>query len=422
MWTIKKEVGIMHAISRLKFYILIIAVIVINESPTRAQSAEREKVLDSFFLSAVERGRIAGVHALVAVEGEKVYAKTFGYADIESGLELKEDAIYRIASMTKIVTAMAALQLWEQGVYDLDDPVSKFLPEFKNAKVLKTTAVNRDTPPFDMEELEREPTIRDLFRHTAGIWGGQRYTNIGLRQWTGTLDGFVERLISVPLNCQPGTKFEYGYSSDVLGLLIEKWSGQCLDDYFREKIFEPLKLNDSGFVIEDGKLARLANHYHFDGERLVCKEKSADSPFRKRANALSGGGGWDYSYPGLLTSMDDWLVIMELIRNYGIIDKVRILKEETIRLMCSDQLGNIPGAFEIGTGYGLGLGVITDGKKHGHHAATGTVYWAGGPHSTYFYIDFENKISAAMFMQSGPFDIDGMMNEFLRRSHRFCGE
>ena len=408
----------MFVVIRFRCVLLLVSFMLCNGSLLWADSAAGEKELDEFFQGAVDKGRIAGVHAMISVDGERLYSKMFGYADIEAKVELEEDAIYRIASMTKIVTAIAALQLWEKGLYELDEPVSKYLPVFKDVRVLTAGSPNRDKGPFETEELDREPTVRDLFRHTAGIWGGQRYTNIGLRKWGGTLDGFVERLVSVPLNCQPGTKFEYGYSSDVLGLLVEKWSGKSLDVYFRENIFVPLKLVDSGFVIADDKLGRLANHYHFDGEKLVCEERNADSPFRKRARALSGGGGWNYSYPGLLTSMDDWQVIMELLRNYGIYNNVRVLKEETVKLMCSDQLGDIPGAFEEGAGYGLGLGVVTDGEVHGHHAGTGTVYWAGGPHSTYFYIDFENKISAAMFMQSGPFDIDGMMNGFLERSHR----
>ena len=381
----------------------------------------QDSLLTDFFQQAITQGKIAGVHAIVAKNGELVYSKTFGYADIEKQIPLESDAIYRIASMTKIVTTIAALQLWEKGLFQLDDPVSKYLPVFEKATVLKKGMENQFEPPYETEPLERQPTLEDLFRHTAGIWGGNRYTVAGLRNWEGSLQGFVERLVSVPLATQPGTKFQYSYALDVIGLLIEKWSGQPLDIYFKEHIFDPLGLKDTGFVISEDNLHRLPNHYTYQDGQLIFEEGGETSPFLKRSQALSGGGGWYYSYPGLLTSAKDWLTIMELIRNDGTYNGIQLLKPGTVKMMCEDHLRSIPGAFEPGAGYGLGIGVVIDGLVHGKGASTGTVYWAGGPHNTYFYIDFEKGLSAAMFMQTGPFGLDNIMNEFRIRSQKVFG-
>ena len=160
--------------------------------------------------------------------------------------------------------------------------------------------------------LERDITIRDLLRHTAGIYGGSRYTRAGLRDWSGSLEGFVEQLASVPLDCQPGTRFQYSYSTDVLGYLVEVVSGEPLDVYFAKHILAPLDMKDTGFVVPDEKISLLTNHYRFREGRLMCQEEAETSPFRQRAQALSGGGGWNYSYPGVVTTVRDWWRFMEL--------------------------------------------------------------------------------------------------------------
>ena len=402
----------------MKILVSLCTVVLIFQS-AYATSLEDQDVLTPYLEQEVQQGKIAGVHAMVCKDGEIIYSKRFGYSNTEAKTELPDNAIYRIASMTKVVTAIAALQLWEKGLYKLDDPVSFYLPYFRDVRVLKDP--EDFEPPYETEAPRREPTIRDLLRHTSGIWGGHRYTIAGLRDWNGSLDEFVEQLVSVPLDNQPGSRFRYSYSLDVVGLLIEKWSGQNLDDYFEQNIFQPLGLEDTGFVIPEEKIDRLVSHYDYKDDQLICYESPENSPFRVRSKALSGGGGWNYSYPGLTTTIHDWLVIMETIRNYGIYNNARILKAPTVRLMCMDHLGNIPGALIKGTGYGFGVGVVIDEKLHGKGASDGTVFWAGGPHNTYFYIDFKKKLSGALFLQSGPFGIDDIMNGFLIRSQQMFG-
>ncbi len=381
-------------------------------------AAEYENdTLTSFFKGKVDNGRISGVHVVVLKDGIVEYSKQFGYSNIEKKTPLGPNGIYRIASMTKIVSAIAALQLWEQGRFNLDDPVSKFISAFENIQVFKPNANRTFSDKYDTEPAKRQPTIRDLLRHTAGIRLGEIGTQKRLRNWQGTLEEYVQCLAEIPLDNNPGTKFEYGFSIDVLGLIIEKLSGQPLDEYCKEHIFEPLKLSDTSFVISDKNLKRLVNHYELKDDKLVCIEDQQTSPFRKRAKALSAGGGWDYSYPGLLTSANDWVTIMETIRNNGTYNGITILKQETVDMMCQDQLGDIPG-FQPGLGYGLGIGVVTDTDTHGLNAANGTVFWAGSPHNTFFYIDKKNKISALMFLQSGPFYLDDIMNQFWQRSNK----
>lgn len=162
--------------------------------------------LTPFLQKEVSEGKVAGVHAILFKDGEEVYSEKFGYSNIEEKHPIADDSIYRLASMTKIVTAIAALQLWEDGKFKMDDPVSDYLPYFSKASVLKEPGDFE--APYETVACKREVTIRDLFRHTAGIWGGQRYTIAGLRDWSGSLDGFVERLISVPLDTQPGSRFQ----------------------------------------------------------------------------------------------------------------------------------------------------------------------------------------------------------------------
>lgn len=277
-------------------------------------STERLTRIDETFGQLVDQGQIAGVSLLIARHGQVAYRRDLGFMDVENQIPMSPDAIFRIASMTKALTAVAVLQLFEQGRFMLDDPAANFIPALKTMRVMDPNQTGADPNHPRTMALERDITIRDLLRRTAGIYGGPRYTRAGLRHWTGSLEGFVERLADVPLDCQPGTRFQYSYSTDVLGYLVEVVSGQPLDEYFAEHILTPLDMRDTGFVVPPEKVSRLTNHYRFADDRLVCAEEAATSPFLKRAEALSGGGGWSYSYPGVVTTMRDWWRFMEMLR------------------------------------------------------------------------------------------------------------
>jgi CubicO group peptidase (beta-lactamase class C family) len=385
-------------------------------------STERLARIDRTFQGLVDQGQIAGVSLLIARQGQVAYRRDLGFMDVEGKKPMSPDAIFRIASMTKALTAVAVLQLFEQGHFLLDDPAANLIPVLKTMRVMDPNQTGADPNQPRTMPLARDITIRDLLRHTAGIYGGSRYTRAGLRDWSGSLKGFVERLASVPLDCQPGTRFQYSYSTDVLGYLVEVVSGQPLDEYFAEHILTPLDMPDTGFVVPPDKVSRLTNHYRFADGQLACVEKAATSPFLRRAEALSGGGGWSYSYPGAVTTVRDWWRFMEMLRNHGQLDGVRILSPNTVKLMCSDHLGAIPGAFEPGAGFSVGVGIITDSIKHGQLAGNGTIYWAGGPHNTYYFVDFEEQMCGIFFMQTEPWNHLDLMRRFLVLSHQALQE
>ncbi len=385
---------------------------------TVSLSSERLTRIDRTFQELANQEQIAGVSLLISRKGQVAYRRNIGFMDVETQKEMAPDAIFRIASMTKALTAVAVLQLFEQGHFMLDDPAAQLIPVLKTMRVMDPNQAGADSNQPRTIPLVRDITIRDLLRHTSGIYGGSRYTQAGLRNWQGSLEEFVERLASVPLDCQPGTRFQYSYSTDVLGYLVEVVSGRPLDEYFVKRITTPLDMVDTGFVVPPDKVSRLTNHYCFSDGKLVCKEKTASSPFLKRAKALSGGGGWSYSYPGLVTTIEDWWRFLEMLRGYGQLDGVRVLSRKTVELMCADHLGDIPGAFEPGTGHGLGVGVITDTNKHSQLAGNGTIFWAGGPHNTYYFVDFEEQMCSIMFMQTEPWNHLNLMRRFLVLSHQ----
>jgi CubicO group peptidase (beta-lactamase class C family) len=382
-------------------------------------SAERLGRIDRAFQAAVDEGRIAGALVLIGRRGKVAHLRTFGYADIESRRRMSDDAIFRIASMTKTVTAVAALQLLEEGRFGLDDPVSRYIPAFGKARVLAADQSGADTAEPRTVDVERPMTIRDLFRHTSGIWaGGERYEKAGLRDWKGSLAGFVEKLAALPLGYQPGAQFRYGYSTDILGYLVEVVSGMPLDRVFAQRIFEPLDLRDIGFTVPQEKVRRLTSDYRYsDKEGLVCEDRAESSLFLRRAEGLSGGGGWSYSYPGLVTTARDWWRFVEMLRRYGQFEGRRILCRKTVELMCADHVGNIPSDLRPGIGYGLGVGVVRDAAANGHLASQGTIYWAGGPHNTYYFVDFREEMSGVLLMQNGPYGHD-LMRRFLALAHQ----
>ncbi len=372
--------------------------------------------VDRAFQAAVDEGRIAGALVLIGRRGRVAHLRTFGYADVESRKRMSDDAIFRIASMTKTVTAVAALQLFEEGRFGLDDPVSRYIPAFAKARVLAVDQGGAGDGEPRTTDVTRPMTIRDLFRHTSGISVGD--TAPELREWHGPLGAFVERLAALPLAYQPGAEFRYGYSIDVLGHLVEVLCGMPLDRVFAERIFQPLDLSDTGFTVPAERVGRLTSDYRYsDKEGLVLVDRAERSLFLRRADGLSGGGGWSYSYPGLVTTARDWWRFIEMLRRCGQLDGRRILSRKTVELMCADQLGNIPSDLRPGMGYGLGVGVVRDAAANGQLASQGTIYWAGGPHNTYYFVDFKEEMSGILLMQTGPYGHD-LMRRFITLAHQ----
>jgi CubicO group peptidase (beta-lactamase class C family) len=361
--------------------------------------------------TAVQRNiddqRIAGAVTLVVRRGKLAWFKAQGMSDRESGKPMTTDAMFRICSMTKPITSVAAMMLYEEGKFLLDDPVSKYLPEFKNPKVLVKPASGE---PYTIPAT-KEITIRDLMRHTSGMtyhWNddlGPTYekANVasGLLEYEGTIGDSVKRLAGLPLLFNPGDRFEYSLSVDVLGRLVEVLSGKPLDEFFRERIFAPLGMNDTYFFVPDNKLGRLAAAYTYYHEKGL--HRFPDSPIREGSFVYSAG--YPYHGPrklfsggaGLVSTAMDYAVFCQMMLEEGKAGKVRLLSRKTVELMTHDQLG------KIGPDQGFGLGFGVEGIKSPLEelGSAGAYAW-GGFFYTAFSIDPKEQMIVVFMAQLHP--------------------
>ncbi|MGH9494962.1 MAG: serine hydrolase domain-containing protein, partial [Candidatus Sulfotelmatobacter sp.] len=317
--------------------------------------------------TAVQRGiddkRIAGAVTLVIRRGHVAWFKAQGMSDREAAKPMPTDAMFRICSMSKPITSVAVMMLYEEGKFLLDDPISKYLPEFKDAKVYVKPASG---DPYTIP-ASKPITIRDLLRHTSGLtynWNsdlGPLYekANVasGLLQYDGTIGDSVKKLAALPLLFNPGDKWEYSLGVDVLGRLVEVVSGKPLDEFFRTRIFEPLGMNDTYFYPPDNKLDRLAAAYtYYDGKGLdrfpdtPIREGSfvysADYPYRGPKKLFSGGAG-------LVSSAMDYARFCQLMLDEGKVGSIRLLSRKSVELMTHDQLGKIGPDQAFGLGFGI---------------------------------------------------------------------
>jgi CubicO group peptidase (beta-lactamase class C family) len=349
-------------------------------------SSVKVEELSKFMQSLVDQGKIAGGVTMMARHGKVIHLKAVGMADREAEKPMQIDAIFRIASMTKPVTSVAVMMLYEQGKLGLDDPVWKYMPEFKNPKVL--VSVN----PLRTEPAKREITIRHLLTHTSGL-GYPSTPHLGaLYEQHGipcgcvsapvTLEENMRKLAGVPLLFHPGEKWEYGMSTDVLGRVIEVVSAVTLDRFFETEIFTRLGMKDTFFKVPREKVPRLVAAYIpleagirklKDGEIVKhgADPISADYPYLESHRYLSGGGD-------LCSTVTDYMRFCQMLLNRGQLDSVRLLREETIGMMTTNQLGTLPNRF----GFGFGIMPETDDI---HRQLRGSYNW-GGYWSTSFRI------------------------------------
>lgn len=356
---------------------------------------------------AINDQRIAGAVTLVVRHGKVAWYDAQGMADREAGKAMPKDAIFRICSMTKPITTTAVMMLYEEGRFLLDDPVSKYLPEFKDPQVLKKT----DSGKTYTVPASREITIRDLLRHTSGLtyqWNGvlgQLYDDndvaSGLVQYDGTIAESVKHLAALPLLFNPGERWEYSLSVDVLGRLVEVVSGLPLDQFFRTRILDPLGMKDTYFYLPDNKAARLAAAYTYYDDKGLQRfpEKpivegalaySADYPIRGPKKLFSGGAG-------LCSTAMDYARFCQMLLNSGKLGDVRILSRKSVELMSHDQLGN------INPDFGFGLGFEVEGVKAplADLGSPGEFQW-GGFFYTKFVIDPHEDMIVISMMQLHP--------------------
>lgn len=355
----------------------------------------------------VDDGLLAGVVTMAARDNKIVHFESVGYRDKEASAPMTNDALFRIYSMTKPITGVALMMLYEEGKFKLSDPVEKYLPELKDLKVY---AGQDDDGNMVTEPQSHKMTVRELMSHTGGLTYGifaqspvdGMYVDAGLLDTTVPLSEFVSRLGKIPLKTQPGTKWEYSVSVDVQGYLVEKLAGQTFGSFLEDKIFQPLGMTDTDFYVPEEKASRFAQVYGYgpDGD-LVPGEGFPDANFMIDP-VFEGGGG------GLVSSTMDYMRFSQMLLSGGELDGVRILSPLTVDIMHRDQTPKAVDGIGLGargTSFGLDFAVINDPVEAESYSA-GEYYW-GGAAGTWFWIDpVENLVFVGMIQQFGSLTPD----------------
>ncbi|HLF79127.1 MAG TPA: serine hydrolase domain-containing protein [Dehalococcoidia bacterium] len=354
--------------------------------------------------SYVDDAKYAGAISMVARRGKVVHFETYGNMDDEAGKPVMSDTIYRIYSMTKPIVSVALMTLYEDGRFQLDDPASKFIPQFKGIKVFE----RGDVDSYQTREASREVTIRDLLTHCSGLTASgttspvaELYQRAGLRGSSsdGTLVDFINKLGSLPLKCDPGAEWNYGVSTDVVGYLCEVMSGQRLDHFLRQRILDPLGMKDTGFQVPQHDIYRFAANYKFGGEngaRYTLSDAPATSPYTMNRTYLSGAGG-------LVSTASDYMRFCKMLANGGELDGARIIGPRTLRFMT---MNHLPGGKDLaalnstgptesardGVGFGLGFAVLLDPSVSQTLGTPGEYYWGGAASTAFFVSPAEDLI------------------------------
>ncbi len=362
----------------------------------------------AWMANMVETGQVAGASTLLARHGQVVDFRTFGKARLGDEAPLAADTIFRIYSMTKPVTAVAMMILFEEGRWRLDDPVTKFLPEFEGQKVFAGLEADGT---LRLEDARRPPTMRELMSHTAGLAYGlfdihpveAAYRQGGVMTAT-SLDDLARRAAALPLMFQPGTEWFYSIASSLQGLIVERLSGQSLGAFLQSRVFDPLRMPDTGFQTGADKAHRLAGIYAGDGQGgLQPATHIFDVPILDAAAPppFEDGGG------GLVSTTADYVRFAQMILNRGELDGVRILAPETVDLMATNAIPDAVLArthplrllpFNPAFGFGLGFSIVHDPEALGVCEGLGTLSWGGGG-GTWFWIDPTHDIVAVGMIQ-----------------------
>jgi CubicO group peptidase (beta-lactamase class C family) len=401
-------------------------------SPASAGLDERQlqRITEHLQTRYIDAGRIAGCQVAVARHGHVGYFRSFGLRDLERSAPVEEDTIWRIYSMTKPITGVALMSLYERGMFQLSDPVTRFIPQWRDLKVREAAQEGPDR----LVDPERPMTVRDLMMHMSGLGfaGGATLQELfsadkaqpgeGLapgarRGRDATLQTMIERYAGYPLEFHPGTRWFYSVSTDVCGRLVEIMSGQRFDDYLRETVFEPLGMNDTAFMVPDSKVGRFAACYRRNtSKKLVLVDDPQRSGFRKEPSFLSGGGG-------LVSTTPDYLRFCQMLLGGGELDGVRILGRKTIELMAANHLPGggdlrsvaLPGGYgEVGfagMGFGLTVAVAQAPTATQVIGSPGEYMW-GGAASTVFWVDPAEDLTVVFMTQllpSGTFNFRGQL-------------
>ncbi len=364
-------------------------------------SSERLARLDAAMHKAVDSGELPGAVVLIARDGQLVYAKSFGWQDREKKIPMRNDSIFRLYSMTKPVVSVAAMMLVEEGRLGLQEPISKYIPEFKNMKVGVESTDAEGKPTLKLVDAKRQITVQDLLRHTSGLTYGvlgaqtavkKMYKDAEIFSQKWVLADFCKALAKLPLAFQPGTTWEYSHSTDVLGRVVEVAAGQTLDVFLAKRIFEPLKMVDTAFQVPPAKQDRIAQPMPdvYSGKTPELIDVTQPATF------FAGGHG-------LVSTAGDYLRFAQMMANGGELEGTRILGPRTVEYMSSDHVNaqiDKGQTYLPGPGYGFGLGFATriDRGQSEWPGSPGDYYWAGYA-GTYFWIDPEEELVPVLMTQ-----------------------
>jgi CubicO group peptidase (beta-lactamase class C family) len=373
-------------------------------------SAARLGRITKWMKGWVDSGRLPGMTVAVMRRGEVAFAETYGRMDVERNKPMRPDTIVRIYSMTKPLTSTAIMMLYEEGNFQLDDPISRYIPAFANSRV----AAGGSRGKIDTVPAERDITFRDLLSHTSGLtYGFMQSTPVdGLYRSQGidfggtknTLKEVVEKLATFPLIAHPGKAWNYSVSTDVLGYLVEAISGQPFNEYLVNNVIKPLGMVDTDFLVPKDKVERFAANYEPSADgKLKLLDDPAKSPYLGPRASYSGGGG-------LVSTASDYLRFCKFVLNKGHLDGVRLLGRKTVELMTMNHLGGDMAAMGMprfsespyyGIGFGLGFSVMIDPAK-AHILGTPGEYAWGGAASTAFWCDPDEELAVVLLTQLQP--------------------
>ena len=381
-------------------------------------SSQRLSSINSFLQSYIDKGRLAGALAMLARRGDVFHLQTYGVQDVESGVAVNENTIFRLYSMTKPITSVAVMMLYEEGHFSLDDPVGKFIPEFADTQVFD----GMGETGMRLVNQHQPITIRHLLTHTSGLsYGLHRDTPIDamyhkarIADADSTLKEVMDRLGKIPLVHQPGTKWRYSMSSTVLGYLVEVISGKPFDEFLHSRMFAPLGMDDTSFFVPEGKLHRLATAYVPSRGGGIAPHEGSVTTRHKRPHAMKSGGA------GVVSTAPDYMRFCQMLLNGGVLDDQRLLVPKTVRMMVSDHLTDDLKPFVVedrfsgytkGCGFGLGFSVVNDIAKHGIPGSDGMYSWFGAA-SCYFWIDPAEELIAILMTQFMPVTWHPLHREF----------
>jgi CubicO group peptidase (beta-lactamase class C family) len=375
-------------------------------------SSERLSRISASMQRHIDHGDISGSVTLVSRRGRVAHFDARGMMDLEARKPMQRNAMFRIASMTKPITSVAVMMLYEEGRFLLEDPVSKFIPEFRAPRVVKAASSTGDCADFETVPAEREITIRHLLTHTAGLpntgSGATRdcYRQLEAERYKDTVAAFTKSLARLPLNFQPGTAWEYGPATDVLGRVVEVVAGMSFEEFLEKRLFKPLRMVDTMFFVPPDGEQRLAVLYTpVSGKGL--------QPFTPRGRSWKAGGAqFVGGAGGLVSTAEDYFRFCQMLLNGGELDGIRVLGRKSVELMTSNAIGGLPFRASLpGHRFGLGFRIQTDVGESAFLGSPGTYGWDGA-FNTHFWIDPKEQMIGILMLQLEPYGYLKMRQEF----------